>query len=65
MTWSSRIRGVSQEMTSYFVSLVCKFESLSSLKKFDHYPMSFLPQNGAQSGKNGAKRAKNGAQCLL
>jgi len=34
MTWSSRVRVESQELSSHFELLVCKLESMSSQKKF-------------------------------
>ena len=34
MTWSSRVRVESQELSSHFESLVCKLESMSSHTKF-------------------------------
>jgi len=40
ITWSSRVRGESQELSSHFESLVC--ESMSSQMKFHIFSMTFL-----------------------
>ena len=48
MTWSSRIRVESQELSSRFESLVCKLESMSSHRKFLFYIDIFLLWNGTQ-----------------
>jgi len=42
MTWSSRVRVESQELSSHFESLVCKLESMSSHTKFHIFSTTFF-----------------------
>jgi len=81
MTWSSRVRVESQELSSHFESLVCKLESMSSQMKFHIFSMTSscyemahnLLQNGARRGRKWCRtcyemvpnKLKNGAQCSL
>jgi len=41
MTWSRRVRVETQELSSYFESLVCKLESMSSQMTFQIFPVKF------------------------
>jgi len=41
MTWSSRVRVESQELSSHFESLVCKLESMLSQMKFHIFSITF------------------------
>jgi len=46
--FSSRVRVESQELSSHFVSLVCKLESMSNHTKFHVFYDTFLLWNGTQ-----------------
>jgi len=41
MTWSSRVRVESRELSSHFESLVCKLEPMSSHTKFHVFSTTF------------------------
>jgi len=42
MTWSSRVRVESRELSSHFESLVCKLQSISSHTKFHVFSTTFF-----------------------
>jgi len=59
MTWSSRVRVESCELSSHFESLVCKFESTSSCTKFHVVSTTFFCYEMATD------KLENCAQCCF
>jgi len=64
MTWSSRVRDKSQEVSSHFESLVCQLESISSHMKFHIFPMSIFAMKWRPTCYEMAlDKLQNGVQC--
>ena len=66
MTWSSRVRVKSQELSSHFESLVCKLESMSSHTEFYVFPTRFFAMKRRPTCYEMAPdMLKNGVQCCF
>jgi len=66
MTWSSRVRVESQELSSHFESLVCKLESMSSHTKFHIFSTTFFAVKWRPTCyKMAADKLESGAQCCF
>ena len=62
---SSRVRVESQELSSHFESLVCKFESMSSQKKFSMFPMFSTAKWRPTSYKLANSKLRSASQCCF